>query len=310
MTSATLAPGQKLSAPFRHRLITSGAGRGILIRRYFYVLVLTWLPLLPVVSVPGGEHRTPSAMVAAASFAGSVGLPWLYWLLRCRSCISVACIAGWGSSAILLLEGQLLFGYSSAVRTGVWAFLIGLILLTGLTVSYRRYLRADFGWSSLGAADRSGVLLATGVTAMAAWSWTAVGTDSWIRIGATILGLGIVLAATLNTAGGARYAASRLQAYVAELERRFPPRVAGVLHRVLDPVLRAYSSASVCVLVGGSLVAFVFNLASLDLAKSAGDTACWVGCAFILSVPVIVERCTPGSEHVQRVAIPNTPAAA
>jgi len=297
MTSATLAPGHKISALFRHRLIASGAGQGILIRRYFYVLALICYRCCLWSAFPEVSIAPPSAMVTAASFAGSVGLPWLYWLLRCRSCISVACIAAWGSSAILLLEGQLLFGYSNAVRTGMWAFSVGLILLIGLTVSYRRHLRANFGWPSLGAADRSGVLLATGVTAMAAWSWPADGTNSWVRIGATILGLGIVLAATLNTAGGARYAASRLQTYVAELERRFPPRVAGALHRVLDPLLRAYSSASVCVLVGGSLVAFVFNLASLDLAKSAEDTACWVGCALIVTVPVIVERRTPTDQN-------------
>ena len=115
-----------------------------------------------------------------------------------------------------------------------------------------------------------------------------------------MLGLAVVLAATLNTVGGARYATSRLDAYVGELEQRFPAKVALVLHRVFDPALRAYSSASVSVVVGGSLVAYVLNLPSLDLPRSCGDIICYVGCALIVTLPVFVER--RAHRHIARHA--------
>ncbi len=165
MTVAVLTPGRRVRDFARHRLISSGAGRGVLLRRYFVVFALIILPLGPVT---GGSAASGS--VVACSFAASIGLPWLYWVLRCRACISVACIAAWGSSALLLLAGQLVLGYSTDLRSGAWAFSIGLIAFSGLMASYRRYLRAQFGWASLGPTDRSGVLLANGITAMATWA--------------------------------------------------------------------------------------------------------------------------------------------
>lgn len=291
MTAAVLTPSRRVRDFARHRLISSGAGRGVLLRRYFVVIALIVLPLVPVT---GGSAASGS--VAVCSFAASIVLPWLYWLLRCRACISVACIAAWGSSALLLLAGQLVLGYSSSLRSGAWAFSIGLIAFTGLAASYRRYLRAQFGWASLGPTDRSGVLLASGITAMATWTWAPQSSPASVRAAAALVGLGVVFAATLNAVGGARYAASRLHVYVAELDQHFPARVARALHRVLDPFLVAYSSASASVLVGGTLVAYLLSLPSLNLPKSAEDAVFFLGCAAIVTTPVLVQRRTATPE--------------
>ncbi len=188
--TAFLDPGRAAWRRARQRVTTRGPGEGFRYSRYLIIALLTFGSLGPVISAPGHVNQPASVAVAATSY-GAAALPWLYWLLWCRACISAGCLAATLSCALLLAESKMLFGYSSTLLSGAWACCLGMILLTGLRLSYLRYLKAQYGWDSLTAPDRAAVLLAAGLAAGTTWTWTPDSAHPLIRLSAMALGLAV-----------------------------------------------------------------------------------------------------------------------